>query len=102
MTAQMPEKLFYQGTEYALIMWEEGQLFTLESCGMHPAMIHTACWRGYFVTYDLGEEGLIVREFSVRLTGSPSGSSFVPAAQQVAPYVPNQMIMLPKADHSFK
>ena len=66
MTAQMPEKVFYQGTEYALIMWEEGQLFTPETYGMQPSMIHTACWRGYYVTYELGEAGFIVREFSVR------------------------------------
>jgi len=33
---------------------------------MHPVMIHTACWRGYYVTYELGDEGLVVREFTVR------------------------------------
>ena len=67
MTAQMPEKVLYQGSEYALILWEEDQLFTPQKYGMHPVMIHTACWRGYYVTYQLGEEGLIVREFTVRL-----------------------------------
>ena len=66
MTAQMPEKVLYQGSEYALILWEEDQLFTPERYGMHPVMIHTACWRGYYVTYELGEEGLVMREFTVR------------------------------------
>ena len=57
MTAQMPERVLYQGSEVALILWEEDQLFTPEKYGMHPVMIHTACWRGYYVTCQLGEEG---------------------------------------------
>ncbi len=69
MTAQMPEKVIYQGVEYALIMWEEGKLFTPETYGMQPSMIHTACWRGYYATYELGEEGFILREFTVRDRG---------------------------------
>jgi len=34
MTAQMPEKVLYQGSEYALILWEEDQLFTPERYGI--------------------------------------------------------------------
>lgn len=66
MTAQVPDKFIYQGTEYALIGIKGGNLFSPEQYGMEPVMIHTACYRGFYVTYELTQESLYLRELTLR------------------------------------
>lgn len=43
-----------------------GDLISPEKFGMEPEMIHTACYRGYYATYELTEEGLFLREMTLR------------------------------------
>lgn len=34
--------------------------------GMEPAMMHTGCYRGYHCTYELTEQGLLLRQLTLR------------------------------------
>jgi hypothetical protein len=65
-TAQIPDRFIFKGNEYSLIGKTEGDLATPEQFGMSAVMIHTACYRGYYATYELTEEGLFLRELTLR------------------------------------
>jgi len=44
---------------------EGGELISPEQFGMRPEMIHTACYRGFYATYELTETGLYLRELTL-------------------------------------
>jgi hypothetical protein len=65
-TAQIPDKFMFKGSEYSLIGKTEGEFARPEQFGMSPVMIHTACYRGYYATYELTDKGLFLRELTMR------------------------------------
>jgi hypothetical protein len=65
-TAQIPDTFIFKGEEYSLIGKTEGDFATPEQFGMTAVMIHTACYRGYYATYELTEKGLFLRKFTLR------------------------------------
>jgi hypothetical protein len=66
MTAQISDTFIFKSEKYSLIGMTDGDLFTPEELGMEPRMLHTACYRGYFATYELTEEGLFIKRLTIR------------------------------------
>jgi len=66
MTAQISDTFLFKGEEYSLIGMTEGDLASPEQFGMEPEMLHTACYRGFYATYELTEEALYLRELTLR------------------------------------
>ncbi len=66
MTAQIPDTFLFKNDQYSLIGISGTHLASPEKFGMEPEMIHTACYRGFFATYELTEEALYLRELTLR------------------------------------
>lgn len=66
MTAQISDTFVFKGDEYSLIGMTEGDLASPEQFGMEPEMLHTACYRGFYATYELTEEALCLKELTLR------------------------------------
>jgi hypothetical protein len=66
MTAQIPDTFLFKDEAYSLIGMTEGILASPEQFGMEPQMIHTACRRGFFATYEITEKALFLRELTVK------------------------------------
>ncbi len=65
-TAQISDTIIFKGNAYDLIAARGGALATPGQFGMTAWMIHTACYRGYYATYELTDERLILRELTLR------------------------------------
>jgi hypothetical protein len=66
MTAQIPDTFLFKGDEYCLIGMNGGNLASPEQFGMEPEEIHTACYRGFYASYELTDESLYLRELTLR------------------------------------
>ena len=66
MTAQISDTFLFKGDKYSLIGMTEGVLATPAQFGMEPEMLHTACYRGFYATYELTEEALYLRQLTLR------------------------------------
>ena len=66
MTAQISDTFLVRGKKYSLIGISGGELASPEIFGMIPAMLHTACYRGYYATYELTEDSLFLKELTLR------------------------------------
>ncbi len=66
MTGQISDTFLFKGDHYSLIGISGGDLASPERFGMEPEMIHTACYRGFYATYELTEETLYLRELTLR------------------------------------
>ena len=65
MTAQISDTVLYQGKEYSIIGLSGGDLICPEQFGMEPKMMSTACYRGYYATYELTEKALYLRSLTL-------------------------------------
>jgi hypothetical protein len=65
-TAQISDTFIYNGDEYALIGMKGGDFVSPEQFGMEPEMLHTACYRGFYATYELTKDSLYLRELTLR------------------------------------
>ncbi len=66
MTAQISDTILYQGKEYSIIGLSGDDLICPEQFGMEPEMMSTACYRGYYATYELTEKALYLRSLTLR------------------------------------
>jgi len=66
MTGQISDTFLFKGNQYSLIGMSGAPLASPEQFGMKPEMIHTACYRGFYATYELTEEALYLRELTLR------------------------------------
>lgn len=66
MTAQFTDRFIFKGDEYSLIGIKGQHLASPEQFGMQPVMIHTACYRGFYASYELTEEALYLRELTLK------------------------------------
>ena len=71
MTGQIADTFLYKGDQYALIGMKGNDLVSPEQFGMETEMLHTACYRGFYVTYELTDDGLYLREITLR---EPNGN----------------------------
>lgn len=66
MTAQIPDTFLFNGEQYSLIGISGGDLVSPDQFGMEPEMLHTACYRGFYTTYELTGGILYLRELTLR------------------------------------
>ncbi|MEN0060786.1 MAG: hypothetical protein AAGA48_01485 [Myxococcota bacterium] len=69
MTAQIMDSVILEDDleRYALVGISGKPLFKPEAHGLTPVMIHTACWRGWYVTYQVTHGQLTVLDLAVGL-----------------------------------
>lgn len=67
MTAQISDKFFFQGEKYSLIGISHDGLASPEQYGMEPIKFSTACYRGFYATYELTGESLFLRELTLKV-----------------------------------
>jgi hypothetical protein len=65
MTAQVSDTFILKGEAYSLIGVSGTGLVVPEKYGMKAEMIHTACYRGFYATYEITEETLYLREYTL-------------------------------------
>ncbi|MEM6529110.1 MAG: hypothetical protein AAF653_12505 [Chloroflexota bacterium] len=65
MTAQIPDKVYFNGSEYVLIGHKGENLPTPQDYGLNPIMWSTACYRGYVSTYSVREGGLYLASLHI-------------------------------------
>ncbi len=80
MTNQIVDTLEYKGEIYQLLIYGYPCLPTPETFGMESKAFGTALVRGYFASYQLIDNRLILQEF---VMGSNKGQSYVPIAQKM-------------------
>ena len=66
MTAQISDTFLFKGDKYEMIGISEGKLASPQQFGMEAEMLHTACYRGFFATYELTDDALYLRELTLR------------------------------------
>ena len=66
MTAQITDTFIYKGDAYQLIGINGRGLINPMQFGMIPAMISTACYRGFYATYELTDKNFFIRELTLR------------------------------------
>jgi len=65
MTAQIPDEFIFKGKKYELVGIKGDDLFSPETVGMEPEMMHTACYRGFYAKYRLTQEALYLSELTI-------------------------------------
>lgn len=65
MTAQISDSFLYQELEYTLIGVDKN-LFSPRMLGLKPTMISTACYRGFYCTYEISDKGLFLIKLTIR------------------------------------
>jgi len=66
MTAQIMDRFLFRGEEYRLVGGEGGPLISPQDFGMEPGFIHTACWRGFYSTYEIKDDQIFLVEMTMR------------------------------------
>lgn len=66
MTAQRADVFFFEDEEYSLIGMTDGDLFLPDDYDMEPQMISTACYRGFYATYELTKDAFYLKELTIR------------------------------------
>jgi hypothetical protein len=66
MTAQIMDRFLFKGKEYRLVGGEGGPLISPQDFGMEPGFLHTACWRGFYSTYEIKDDQIFLVEMTMR------------------------------------
>ena len=69
MTAQISDTVRYLSVDFRLAGISGDGLFEPVEHGLSPVAISTACWRGYYCTYLVQEDRLLLDTLHVRLQG---------------------------------
>jgi hypothetical protein len=67
MTAQINDTIFYRDCEYNIAGIHGDGLFIPQEHGLHPIIMSTACWRGYYCEYEVVDGMLRLRNLHIRL-----------------------------------
>lgn len=65
MTIQIPDIFIYNEGEYEILKIHGEELITPSHFGMHPEMLHTACYRGFYCTYQINNDGLFLTKMVI-------------------------------------
>lgn len=65
MTAQVSDTFIYKGKEYWLIGIDGDKLPEPKDFGMKPVWISTACWRGFYSTYEITDNLMYLKEMTL-------------------------------------
>ncbi|MCP2341236.1 hypothetical protein [Actinomadura rupiterrae] len=71
MTGQIPDSVQYRGHSYSLTGQEGEGLFDPADHGIQPAVMSTACWRGFICEYTVVDGGLVLTELQLSVEGDP-------------------------------
>lgn len=76
-TAQFPDKIFYQNTEYALFTNPLESYFN-QYPDRRPkaAIISTALWRGYVATFEIKDNQLLLKDIEIQVSDTTKQDSF--------------------------
>lgn len=66
MTAQISDTFIYKGEEYQLIGFDGTGLMKPQDFGMEPESISSGCWRGFYSTYEITDDGIFLKEMTLR------------------------------------
>lgn len=70
MTGQIPDTFIYNEDKFELVYLKGGNLITPQDYDMNPQMLHTACYRGFYSTYEIKNNQLLLQEMVVgEITG---------------------------------
>lgn len=65
MTSQIPDRFLYIGEQYTLVALDGEGLIKPQDYGMKPKMLHTGCYRGFYSTYEVTNDGLFLTEMVI-------------------------------------
>ena len=83
MTGQIPDTVIYKGEEYDLFGAIGSGMPSPLDFGLVPGPMHTACWRGFYVTYKVDNNRLYLDEMTIRTSdGKYPEINGVPAIQE--------------------
>ena len=68
MTTQISDSLIYEGTPYQLVATSGGPLFDPNELGVATQELSSACWDGYYCTYAVEVQQLLLRDFHLGLS----------------------------------
>ncbi len=69
MTAQIDDTLVWNRSTYsinAIALENDDDLFDPDKYSLQPEMMHTACYRGYFCTYNILKNNLFLSKLTIR------------------------------------
>ena len=66
MTQQIPDFFYYEGKELKIVGINGEGLYTPKDFGIETISASTACWRGYFMRYEIKDNQLFLEGFHVR------------------------------------
>ncbi|MBT3806160.1 MAG: hypothetical protein HOG03_16400 [Desulfobacula sp.] len=66
MTAQISDTFIYKKNTYSMIGKMGGDLFSPFKYSMIPEMLSTACYQGYYSTYEIKDEKLYLQRLTIR------------------------------------
>lgn len=65
MTAQIPDTFYYNGERYELVALDGEKFITPQDYGMNPLELNTGCYRGFYSTYEINNEGLFLKQMTL-------------------------------------
>lgn len=65
MTAQITDKVLYQGEKHEIVGIKGKGLINPTNFGLEPVMIHTACYRGFYLQYSVLNDKLLLTRMNV-------------------------------------
>ena len=71
MTAQIPDRVVYEGTRFDLVEVDGTGLFDPAEHGLQVRMIHTACWRGFICQYEVKRDKLLLTSLQLGIDDPP-------------------------------
>lgn len=80
-TAQIPDTVELAGGRFAVAGVHGSGLFDPAEHGLQPAMISTACWRGYVCSYAVVDDRLLLRQLQVGPGSTIGGQPVEPGTQ---------------------
>jgi len=66
MTAQISDTFIFRNEKYQLIGKMGGELFYPFNYDMIPEMLHTACYQGFYSTYEIKKDQLYLQQLTIR------------------------------------
>ncbi len=71
MTGQINDSLIFQGRDFSIAAVDGGELFKPHQYGITPGFGTTACYRGYFCSYEVVENALQLKQLIVSIYSQP-------------------------------
>ena len=84
-TAQIPERIVYEGTEGSLFTEPLESYFGKDNPRPDFAAPHTACWRGYVAAWEIREDNLYLTDLKAWMRDNKEGKAAPVAFEKIFP-----------------